>query len=534
MTRFGSAGTLALLFILSVAYQIPQLFQPLVMYDEGTVLCGAERVLRGDIPYRDFWSIYAPGQFVNLAFLFGVFGKTVLVERVYDLVIRGLAALVVFLILRDVVRLRVALLGWATSVVWLQFFGSPGYPVYPFLLLLLAAVYALLRYLSGGDRRHVAMAGAALGFAILFRHFLGATAGLLMAASIFALPRGSASETRPSWHPRSLARRLPAVFLLCAAAPPVAALLVLSLAGALPDMIDQLVVFPLTKFADYRSLPYPSLHLLFPTKIESPDALASHLRLSAEVLNFYIFPALCILGLAANAAVVIRTRRLDPISCVGIYLCVIGLVFLRQGSVRAETLHLLPGGVFAILASFLSHQQSRRAFGERLWPKVVSMCVAIYLLYPISLWLASLSEIRFSSVAPLSESYRAAADFVRERTRADDRLFVGVYNHDRIVANLVTLYFIVGRGYGSKYHELHPGAITTEEVQAEVIHELEQNGVEYLLLSNGWWAEPNQSRVDAGVDLLDEFIRNRFQPVMWWPSISVWMRSDGEWPEGRK
>jgi hypothetical protein len=34
-------------------------------YDEGLVLFGADRVLRGDVPYRDFWTLYGPASFLR-------------------------------------------------------------------------------------------------------------------------------------------------------------------------------------------------------------------------------------------------------------------------------------------------------------------------------------------------------------------------------------------------------------------------------------------------------------------------------------
>ena len=531
MNRLGSAGTLAILLLASAAYQLPAMFLPLVLYDEGIVLCGADRVLGGDLPYRDFWSLYGPGQFYTLALVFGVFGKTVLVERIYDLVVRCLISLLVYLILRRTVQPRLALTGWGVSVVWIGFFGSPGYPVYPFLLFYLVSVFFLSRHLAGEDRRSAAMAGAAIGIAIVFRHLLGALSAFLMLASMmvfhWARRRAGTSSSEPARGKKALHGGLSLSVVLCVIVPPLAVLAVLAIGGALPDMFEQLFVFPLTEFPEHRSLPYPSLRLLLPPAIESWSSLSSHSQLALEVLNFYLFPALCVLGISVNAIAMIREKRMSPTTCTASYLCVTGLAFLQQASVRSETLHLLPCGLTAILVFFISWHQCRGSIRSRPWIDVASTCVVIYLMYPVSLWCKGLSEARFDTVAPVSDSFRMAVDFVKERTQPDDRLFVGVYNHDKIVANYVTLYFMYGKGYGTKYHELHPGVITTASVQKEVVRELEANDVEYLLLTNGWWREPNRSQIDSGVDYLDDFIRSRFEPIMLSRDISVWTRSEG-------
>ncbi|MER3330015.1 MAG: hypothetical protein RIF34_10590, partial [Candidatus Kapaibacterium sp.] len=39
------------------------------IYDEGLVLVGGMRVLSGDIPYLDFWTIYSPGVYYFSAFI---------------------------------------------------------------------------------------------------------------------------------------------------------------------------------------------------------------------------------------------------------------------------------------------------------------------------------------------------------------------------------------------------------------------------------------------------------------------------------
>jgi len=49
--------------------------------DEGIILQGAERVLRGEILYRDFFSFLTPGSYYWLALLFRVFGNSFTVAR---------------------------------------------------------------------------------------------------------------------------------------------------------------------------------------------------------------------------------------------------------------------------------------------------------------------------------------------------------------------------------------------------------------------------------------------------------------------
>ena len=54
----------------------------LVMNDEGIYLDGGLRLLRGEMPYRDFFTITGPGTFALIAASFRVFGTTILAARI--------------------------------------------------------------------------------------------------------------------------------------------------------------------------------------------------------------------------------------------------------------------------------------------------------------------------------------------------------------------------------------------------------------------------------------------------------------------
>lgn len=68
-------------FAVSLAYL--WLFRRYTFFDpdEGIVLQGAQRILNGQIPYRDFFSFYTPGSYFLLASIFKVFGSSFVVAR---------------------------------------------------------------------------------------------------------------------------------------------------------------------------------------------------------------------------------------------------------------------------------------------------------------------------------------------------------------------------------------------------------------------------------------------------------------------
>jgi len=80
-----------LLFVFSLVYL--WLFRRYVAMepDEGIILQGAQRILNGEVLYRDFFSFFTPGSYYFLTLLFKIFGSTILVARPIQMVLPLLA-----------------------------------------------------------------------------------------------------------------------------------------------------------------------------------------------------------------------------------------------------------------------------------------------------------------------------------------------------------------------------------------------------------------------------------------------------------
>jgi hypothetical protein len=70
--------------------------------DEGIVLQGAQRILRGEVLYRDFFAFFTPGSFYFLALLFRVFGSSFLVARSALVLFGGIYSAMTYLLARRV------------------------------------------------------------------------------------------------------------------------------------------------------------------------------------------------------------------------------------------------------------------------------------------------------------------------------------------------------------------------------------------------------------------------------------------------
>src|SRR5437870_7942673 len=70
--------------------------------DEGIVLQGAQRILRGQVVYRDFFSYFTPGSYYWLAFLFKIFGSSFTIARTVLAVIGAGFSVISYMLMRRV------------------------------------------------------------------------------------------------------------------------------------------------------------------------------------------------------------------------------------------------------------------------------------------------------------------------------------------------------------------------------------------------------------------------------------------------
>ncbi len=475
-------------------------------YDEGLLVYGAERILHGDVPYRDFWTQYAPAQYYLIAGLFELFGPSLLVARLGSVFVAFALCLLVYATAAAWLSRGQALLAWALATIWLGSFRQFSSPIPTALVLVLSSSLCLLRFPSDRRRRWLFLGGVLAAGSGLFRHDLGVYTVLAQSTTVAFCLRGAG--TRPlrslSTYLLGLASglALPALYFGAAAAP--------------GEVARQLFVFPLTVFPEVRALPFPP-----------PLPLLQH-------APFY-------LPLLVYLAVLIRlcAGREGERRAFTVLFTFLGILFLNQVRIRSDPAHLLPTFVPAILLLGPLVDEIRARAPRRALVASLALALAPCVFVP-QVW-AQVGRIR-ETVAPLPstrfdldrargiahperERYEEALAHVRDVVPPGERIFVGNGRHDRIYINDVMFYFLSGRGSATRYHELHPGLATTAGVQREIVRELEAHRVGHVVLNDrSHPPEPNASSRSSGVHLLDEYLRREFVPVRTFGTHAVWRR----------
>ena len=147
-------------------------------HDEGLMLQAGERIVDGQLPYRDFYANYGPGQYFLIGGLDWLFGPSLLTWRILRVALdAGVAVLAYALVRRDAPE-PLALGAWLTVAAAMAF---PSIP-HPNPTALALAFGGLLI-----AERKPAAAGALAGLAAVFRLDLG-----LAALAGTGAPRGPA------------------------------------------------------------------------------------------------------------------------------------------------------------------------------------------------------------------------------------------------------------------------------------------------------------------------------------------------------
>ena len=524
-----TALVLAAVLLLFVSYR------GLNLYDEGIILAGSLRVMNGEVPYRDFWAMYPPGNFYLNALLFSIFGEQAILNRLLDVFTKLAIVLVSYAIIRTWLSVKRSLFFSVVLFAFLLVIGTPGFPVFQATLLALAMVKILMGMAetdtgSDASRRYfilIFLAGALNGLMVAFRHDLAAYALLsVLLWLVYPLFRSAGHLPRP-WLP------IEAVgwFSLGVATTFVPLAIDLFVNAGYADLYFSLIESPARIYSDYRALPFPRL------------ILSRLLAASGEGLVYFPF-AILALSVIVYISSVFRVDPADRSAVAlghGLHAAPLGLLlfslaslFSIKGLVRPSALHFAPAIILGlILAAYLTRRQS--------WKRFVPMAVLLLVFFAPSTLSAVKKTVRnlpqFMAACQHPANPRLvcvnadqdtldAARFIATQFPEAARLFVGTGAHDRIHVGNVAAYFIVPRRPATKWHESHPGIQTRADIQGAIIAELRSAESLVVLVDRRWDGvrEPNRSAESSGNTGLDRFLAESFRLVEEFGSIAVYTR----------
>ncbi|OGW75395.1 MAG: hypothetical protein A2Z72_03010 [Omnitrophica bacterium RBG_13_46_9] len=520
MKTFLRKKLFLILCLASLIYTLPAYNKYWAPLDEGIIAVAAQRLLAGELPYRDFFILmYPPGQIYVLALLFKIFSFSLIAGRVYTVFVSvGISMLAFYMALLLTGRLGVSVFSWLVVLVSLvPRLGAIPAPIWPGVLLSLLAIYVYMRYLAGLSYSHVAVVGFVSGTAILFRHDIGIFAAFSVFSSIFV---GLFYNKRAARDMVFFITGVSIVILPC--------VVYFVMKSASGDMIDALIYFPFIHLKT-AGLPFPKpcldLNMIF------------HGSLQFININQYYIPILVYVFIFAYLLKAFVRRRLsDSGNMMVLPILLFGVLSFNQARIRTDPAHLLTVMQPAvILFGFIMHKalcgKSRRpaeAASVYIFSAVLLLLFALLSIKNIDkyfknnfrkVWKKDIVKADFragSIYVPKEEigDVMSTLDFINTHTNPGERIYIGNVAHwkDDFGGSTI-LYFLADRLPSTKYYEFVPGVMTNPDVQREIKDSLVDKGVNLLVLQDIDLG--GLRREDAPEDklILDDFIQENFERV---------------------
>ncbi len=505
-----------ILFAAAAFYLFSKIKFGINIYDEGITLYGAVGVLEGHIPYRDFYYLYPPGNIYVLALIFKGFGPSILISRMFNSIILLLILVGSYLITKKLISDKISiLLSFFLITILLGMDESFNVLSIPILLILLSTIF-IFYYFDRKILHNLVILGILTGLTAYFRldfaFYLFFSISLILCIFHYnyymdlgynkVLSLFKAEEYLLLYGSVCLLTIIPLIIFLLYYVP-------------IDQLISQFITYPTKIYPVYSYMPWSYQYFnLIPIFIY----LATSLLLASKLIK----GSFC-------------SKKDLKVS----FLLFLGLTLIYYAKVRPDVGHFFPtliislillsyicSEIFTIIGNFTqiiiksSNKNLFRFF-------IIVLMIGSLLFYSTLLFtnkgnnLTSIDLERGNGIyVSQQDDFLAAAKYIQQNVPPYEKIFVGNNNTDDSDVNNVMFYYLSGRDSGVFYYDLEPGVVTTLPVQLEMIQELEQNNVQYIVLWNG---DENPNIMGNGVMNLDYYIKSHYNLTKTFGNYSIYI-----------
>lgn len=502
--------------------------------DEGFTVYGAARVMKGDIPYKDFWTTYMPAHFHFLAIIFKLFGISLWVERVWSIVGQFFMSVMVYLIGKKLYGEKFAVLTWIFIVIWIGGIEVFGYPVPWAVFFSLSSILLFLKFLAKRSMPSLYFSGIFTGTTILYRQDVGfynfTSEILILIPFLFIFLTDK--RQRIFERCKTLTKITLRYYVLGVMTVGLPVLLYFVNVVPIRDLISDLIIYPFAIYLKLYFLSYPNLFADFSYMVNGTAPLTISLLIFSNNFSFY-FPLIIYGSIIIIYALKIHKKELnwEHVEIWSIILItLLGILSFNAAKNRADLPHLIATMPLASILFFLiMHNISQWLNGFKTFRYfsfiVCSIIFVIVIWSPLRIKIFNITnrnELKKQSfslelargegirVSHALSNYQSAIQYIQNKVPAGERIFVGKRRHDKITLNDIMFYFLADRDSATKYHDLARGVATTRGVQEDIIKDIKKHNVIYIVLWDLLTEEPNESNKSSGVTMLDDFIHSNY------------------------
>lgn len=442
------------LVLIAIVYYLFLVNKGIVLYDEGYYFHIADRILQGQVPYRDFFLQFSPGYFYLLALFLKVFGEQIIIGRILTLSICLLILLITLkisdklkfskfyqklLVFLSVVSFGFPLINNPSTLAWIS------------VLISLFLVYFSILWLGNQRlRKYLFLVGLSLFLFFFVKQNLGIYFFVLGNVAIFLASKGKLLQKFKNVLIVDFVFLIPTFFWMY--------FFFLKDIGKFKEFIE----FN-SRYASIYKFSYPPLtFLLEPTGIFKiipyylPIVLAGFVLLSIFKKNNWKEKFFPLAALAGFFGTVLPTSDLLHVYPFYGSVLVSGLIFLNK--TKYYKLFLLFTIISILLGFYLTIFREYYRYQSP------------YFSQNTTLNLPRTKNIRIDK--PLADDLTSLYKFIQSKTSSNDYIFSYPFSP--------MLYFIFERNNPSKYSIYYPGYLT-EKQEKEVVSEIKSKNVKYII-----------------------------------------------------
>lgn len=501
--------------------------------DEGIILLGAQRILDGQVLYRDFFSFFTPGSYYLLALVFRIFGDSYLVAHTLVAFVGAGLSPLSYLLARRACGRQTSLLvtGVMTATaVPMRFIVLHNWDS---TLLACLALYCAVRLLETTSSGWAFAAASFASLTVLFEQSKGA--GLLLGLGL-----GFIIVALYGRQPNIFTRRLMVVVSLGLVWPIIVTFSYFGSQHALGEMLNSWF-WPLRHYSAANHVPYGFSDL----PEETSQALFHTGSQVSRLVTRLVFssrlwiPFLPLFGVALLVRLTLRGSHRELSHQSWSYYVLLSSamsgLLLSVVVARADVFHFvfLQPIFFLLLAWLLDGKNVRSAFFTRLAP-VVGFCASISLL---AMGLSLLFQVRPSDYVvsrrgTVGLSKRdAVLDYIQAHTSIGDSILVYPYQS--------TYYYLTQTYNPTRFDFCQPGMHSYEQLQ-EMRSEFASRPTKFVFyepaypdhIHDAW---PNTPARDLARDPMADYIAKEYRACRTLTSANNWhfvamVRKDLECP----
>ncbi len=483
-----------IVFFLACAYALSTAWLGVNVYDEGIIVTGGMRVFHGDMPHRDFASLYPYASYYISAAIQFIFDSGLLPFRVFAaLIFAGLCTLSYLFSMRMGLSSFYGTLSSLTICLWC---GVATVSLRAVFIALFCSMVSL--YVITGNYKHKKLISLVLlFFASTIRWDIALYGSIAWAVYV-------ATDYGFQWQKFILY-----LFTICFAVFlfPLLTLWIMGGETTVIKAIEQTIVFPLLEFPAVRGLSFP---LFFPrwNGESRSDALLASVALWAMLI--YIAISITQLFIQKGSSDSPRHRLM-------LTLLVLMTGLMNQARVRSDFEHCIPALFPFIILMFYS------VTNQNIHKKYIVVMTVLLIALPGALkgkqWIQSFSYSPFTAkwgrgiYSENSADYDSLLSSIQNMTSPEDHILICPEQGKTNQSSDLLLYYAAERLPASYFYEFHPGITDRSDIQQHIINDCIRSNCRLIVrqqLQSNQLIKENNAQIS---DTLDGFIANHYYTV---------------------